>query len=488
MSEKSRSFTNLTARLRPTHSGSNLVSTTLGWTLHIGFVTIHIALIALIAVWATEAEKKVTIPLGSESNRLSLAINVLSQFTIIVYTAVLVSLAQEVALRSYLSRHHTLTAVHDKIAAWSGVGLSFLSLWRQLSLPSSFFGVFAIAVYLLSISATHITTPGLFSLRSINSTIAGTIAAFNNPLAGPNLLRNAIDFDRASLALLNTDPTSDGSQNVGLYGNMIYAVVNGSHPYFVRPNNVTSYSTNIEEYKAGEATKLFWTVQTALQNFTMAQTPIPELSSKKNVISGLANITDDVLLYGKVPIKDVEGGSTTQVNLDPEVADFGAWTGAVAFEDPKVVACSMQTSQAAVTVDATTGLVKNATLPLRTNSQVFEDFLEPTDDPNEGEKNRFVPVVNTQSRSWIPAITSCDVGPYNAASLNVDAIIPDQSQDISISTSSGLDIRQIAVSLASQDDLALVDLETPMENALATVFWNGNFCANESAQQSDVGL
>jgi hypothetical protein len=48
-----------------------------------------------------------------------------------IYTTGMLVTTQQLALRRNLVQQQTLTATHDKSAAWNGLGSALLSIWRQ---------------------------------------------------------------------------------------------------------------------------------------------------------------------------------------------------------------------------------------------------------------------------------------------------------------------------------------------------------------------
>ena len=70
---------------------------------------------------------------------------------------------QQLAMKIQLSRFQYLTTTHDVALAWSGLGASLVSLWRQARLPVSLWQVMTVAVYLGCIAVLHITLPTLVS-------------------------------------------------------------------------------------------------------------------------------------------------------------------------------------------------------------------------------------------------------------------------------------------------------------------------------------
>ncbi|KAJ7922450.1 hypothetical protein B0H13DRAFT_1865823 [Mycena leptocephala] len=85
-----------------------------------------------------------------------------------IYSAVLVFVTQTLSFRCNLSKNQTLTATHDCVAAWEGIGSAALHIWHQKTAPASIIGVLSAFGYLVSISILHISTPALFSLEAFN--------------------------------------------------------------------------------------------------------------------------------------------------------------------------------------------------------------------------------------------------------------------------------------------------------------------------------
>jgi hypothetical protein len=74
-------------------------------------------------------------------------------------------------LQRTLQAEIPLTATHDHIMAWSGLGSALATLYQQLSIPASVIKTALICGYFTNILALHFTTPLLFSTQSYNSSI-----------------------------------------------------------------------------------------------------------------------------------------------------------------------------------------------------------------------------------------------------------------------------------------------------------------------------
>jgi hypothetical protein len=143
--------------------------------MHVGLVLVHIALlIVAIGGWAGH----ISIALGKGSDRVQTALTIggsvfgtvstsvlprhrrLSD-CVKAYTSLLVMYTQRVALRRDLLQPQSLTSLHDRTAAWLGVG-SALNIVRKQR--RAFSRTLVTAVYLLCIFGLHNTIPALFSL------------------------------------------------------------------------------------------------------------------------------------------------------------------------------------------------------------------------------------------------------------------------------------------------------------------------------------
>ncbi|KAH7908469.1 hypothetical protein BJ138DRAFT_352526 [Hygrophoropsis aurantiaca] len=137
------------------------------YILHTLLVAIHLILLAL---WSRHIEHRVTVPIGSQSDTVSIGITVALQGFFTILGAALIVTTQQLALRRNLLQYQTLTGTHDQSAAWSGFGAALRSLWAQKDLPAAIGGVSLIALYLLLISVLHVSSSSLLNLQTYNET------------------------------------------------------------------------------------------------------------------------------------------------------------------------------------------------------------------------------------------------------------------------------------------------------------------------------
>src|ERR1700761_9282082 len=71
----------------------------------------------------------------------------------------------------------TLTAAHDNISAWAGLGSALATLFNQVSVPASVLGTLTIVGYLGCIAALHVSIPAILSVDAFNTTVRVAIPA-----------------------------------------------------------------------------------------------------------------------------------------------------------------------------------------------------------------------------------------------------------------------------------------------------------------------
>lgn len=79
-------------------------------------------------------------------------------------------------LRRNFRRSQTLTATHDSVRAWTGLGSALVCVWQQKAITASISGVLSAFVYLANILVLHVTFPGLLAVDSVflNSSVSVT--------------------------------------------------------------------------------------------------------------------------------------------------------------------------------------------------------------------------------------------------------------------------------------------------------------------------
>ncbi|KAF8164174.1 hypothetical protein K438DRAFT_1775689 [Mycena galopus ATCC 62051] len=152
-----------TAEARISWLGSTSRLSILSLSLHSALVAIHIA---ILVVWSRGLENRVVFAVESEPF-VSRDIKVVSTAFGTIYSALLVFVTQKLVLRDNFSRSQTLTATHDNLVAWTGLGSALVRVWQQKAIPASISGVLSAFLYLANILVLHVTFPGLLATDSV---------------------------------------------------------------------------------------------------------------------------------------------------------------------------------------------------------------------------------------------------------------------------------------------------------------------------------
>ncbi|EIW84523.1 hypothetical protein CONPUDRAFT_135900 [Coniophora puteana RWD-64-598 SS2] len=149
------------------------------FTLHFVLVAMHIAFLAAGAVGAVDH----VIVESEHYHRYSTVLAIVPQAIATLIAAALVYTTQRLATRRAFKQRQTLTALHDQMSAWAGLGSAVISLFNQFDLAAAILGTGTIVSYLTLIAIIHITTPTLIGLEptqiAVNTTIGSTLGTPN---------------------------------------------------------------------------------------------------------------------------------------------------------------------------------------------------------------------------------------------------------------------------------------------------------------------
>ncbi|KAI6040156.1 hypothetical protein EDC04DRAFT_1550562 [Pisolithus marmoratus] len=142
--------------------------------LHVSLILIHVVLLVLHTLGldcriVVKPQHYVAIPsinftLPISNTVAANAVTTVVQTVFTLYTTSLVAHTQQLALHRNLLLHQTLTATHDKSAAWNGLG-EVLHIFRRRP-RAAIGGVVLVALYLCGIAGIGITSPVLFNLET----------------------------------------------------------------------------------------------------------------------------------------------------------------------------------------------------------------------------------------------------------------------------------------------------------------------------------
>ncbi|KAF7354158.1 hypothetical protein MVEN_01103400 [Mycena venus] len=314
------------ARLRRSGKGAgrNIFTMKSGKSLRLLSLCFHCMLVvihlALIPVWFKKLENRVVFALKYQSTS-SFLITAVTQTFGTVYLAALVLVTQKLSMRRNLVTAQPLTATHDSTAAWAGIGSALLHLWRQKAVRASFTGVLSVFLYLGTVLVLHITTPGLFSLETFNSTTISVVHTEGLPainMSGYNGTTSddlysyvwaAQGYIQGSLYYL---PYVDGSTSIGLTAGTLYNVPETNAAIGTITVAATGFNVTCEFLE--DLTAHFdredsqWFVSSGKVNLGPLETTQPRVISVVNT---------ENIFYSTIPIIDSNNNTGGVVRLDP---------------------------------------------------------------------------------------------------------------------------------------------------------------------------
>ncbi|KAJ7810881.1 hypothetical protein B0H14DRAFT_3756324 [Mycena olivaceomarginata] len=307
---------------------------------HSTLVVIHVA---LIPVWFKKLENRLVFALKYQSS-VSFFITAVTQTfgTVCGFFLTLGSFFHQygtglsrsagsrdakLSMRRSLVTAQPLTATHDSTAAWAGIGSAFIQLWHQKAVRASITGIISVSLYLGTILVLHITTPGLFSLETFNSTSISVVLTEGLPAMNMSVYNGTTDEDlhdyfirlpaqnyiAGSLYYL---PYVDGSTNIGLTGGTLYDVPQTNAA--VGPITVEATGFNVTCMCLEDLTADFarensqWIVSTGQVYLAPLESTQPRIIS-----ATMPYNTRNPIFYSTIPIIYSDNSTGGLVRLDP---------------------------------------------------------------------------------------------------------------------------------------------------------------------------
>ncbi|KAF7333130.1 hypothetical protein MVEN_02378500 [Mycena venus] len=190
--------------------------------LHGLFVAFHVGLLVLKGY---NLDNQVIFHISHQS-QVSLLVTIISTAFGTAYLSLLLLLTQKLAIYSSLQSKRTLTATHDQLTAWSGIGSAFATLYHQLYIPASVMGTVLIIGYLGRILLLHITTPALLTVEAFNTTQFQPIPTHGLPQLNRSNPNATYDFAQRTTGFLEWIHNLDSSETLGLINGSLYNVLN----------------------------------------------------------------------------------------------------------------------------------------------------------------------------------------------------------------------------------------------------------------------
>ncbi|KAJ7600272.1 hypothetical protein C8J56DRAFT_1156707 [Mycena floridula] len=305
----------------------NIVSHTLLYGLHVLLILMHIM---LLVVERYGMAGSVKVKLGRPTKILSISLSIGSQTFAIVYLTILLYITQRLALRRILYSTKTITGIHDRQTAWSGLGSAINSCWNQLSVSASVWGVGIITIYLALMAGLKITTPSLLALASVSQNYkTNVISTVNDPLLLKTLdldMRDPVYNELVTSAplivrVLQNPKSRDSGFGLGLRDNMLYDVLKNNSG--VGTPMVNSHVMNVSCGALGpfEYSSNVTAASTGAYVFELEGSTITIPSIAPNVLS-ISQGYDSLLLLTSFNVVDSMEKHVPQIFLTPPMNPF----------------------------------------------------------------------------------------------------------------------------------------------------------------------
>ncbi|KAH7920599.1 hypothetical protein BV22DRAFT_790915 [Leucogyrophana mollusca] len=141
--------------------------------MHAALVFLHFC---LVGVAIRHTERKAIVSISSNDTVLTTALSASLQAFYTLYATLLVYITQRLAISRGLFQYQTLTATHDGMRAWIGLGTACDCLWNQTKLATTPLKVFCVAIYLSCIAALHIASSSIMQFQNFNNTITTSVS------------------------------------------------------------------------------------------------------------------------------------------------------------------------------------------------------------------------------------------------------------------------------------------------------------------------
>ncbi|KAJ7112172.1 hypothetical protein C8R44DRAFT_741877 [Mycena epipterygia] len=338
--------------------------------------------LGLVGIWAKGLERRLTFSLDNQA------------IVSFVATAVTTTFAAKVSTRRSLKTDPTLTAIHDKAAAWAGIGSSISCIWNQRIFPGPTAGVLSIFMYLGSILVLHVTTPALFSLETFNSTRSDHFRTQGLPVypwpdhgdgesAWDEAFMNLTTYTQESLVFF--PPVVENSIAPGLWGGTLYEVPdinNGVGNVTVNATgfNITcGYVDHVLQKYWPDSIAPQWEIQVWDGNYSAMYEIEYEIDFTPPGIvvaaSSVASFTRSVLLYSTIPIVDSENTIGPSINLIPPMNSSVA--------SIQLLRCSQSIVNQKAVVDAQSWQIITVEPDIEKNVSSWLPYAGPYDGPED---------------------------------------------------------------------------------------------------------
>ncbi|KAI0089621.1 hypothetical protein BDY19DRAFT_114029 [Irpex rosettiformis] len=329
---------------------------------HLMHVVLIILYTTLVIIASRHYEHGLDYPFTlARQTTMSVTVSVVAQTFSTLYLAGLVLLTQRQALIRDLHTQQTLTAIHDKLTAWLGLGSSLMALVDQIRIPAAVSNVVFIAIYLCGVAVLHITIPASVGVSTYDATVP---TLQTTQLARPWSL-SLSQADAASWDILNV---YNQFSQLGLRDNMVYDIL----PVIPLAGGYTLVNATKFNVDCGTVPDAFqlrdgWSEEfvdftrsmSITPNYTWPSDPValslrtPVLSVYPDRASQGMVVNNTLMVTSTFPVTDASGASATSVKISPAMAvvrGLDSWV----MDSVQVFACNIDAANTTTVVSAVT--------------------------------------------------------------------------------------------------------------------------------------
>jgi hypothetical protein len=130
---------------------------------------------------------------------------------------------QRLTFLKNVTRRQTVTALHDTMNAWRGLGSALECLWQQSTVPASRWSILSITAYLTCVFSLHVVSSSIIQLQTFNTTVDASATKISY-WPNPDVDMMAIQWQSIS-ALVPTLGRFANLQGMGLHNATLYDII-----------------------------------------------------------------------------------------------------------------------------------------------------------------------------------------------------------------------------------------------------------------------
>ncbi|KAF7292680.1 hypothetical protein MIND_01166200 [Mycena indigotica] len=366
--------------------------------LHVVLILVHAILLGVLL--NHHAEHRITYPLARQRS-MSLWVTIISTGLGTLYLAFVLFLTQRAALKRLLDIRQPLSATHDQVSSWNGLGAALAAILNQFTLPTAINGTLAVLLYLGVLALLHVTIPSMLSVQAFNQTTIIPVTTLGQPLwaSEDNANNGSAEFLKDIGQFMVWRDTLNDSM-VGLWENTLYDVLEEGISTVTNPSRfveVTATAFNVtcgfpEEVTSTKVAlrdrpNISWNLSVKVENgesiWFLPPPSGPNILTSFPMVPGTfseqtgvrsAYVWPSLILYTTASVVDSFGNSGPSVKFAP-----GSLDGNGTVPSLQLIRCSRSLVNQEVTVDTITRLLNSTSLTpsVRKTSSKWSAYSDP---------------------------------------------------------------------------------------------------------------